>query len=408
MKRALLLLLVAAVPASAAVDFPKIVVLDERSPHLGLVAQVRDANLAELAPLSTNPQALRLRSLVDDVISGRATLPPEITRTSVPPEVAASDPVVASVAAHLDLEAGIYTVGAPGALVAIGRIGAPVVPQVPYVLPREVADGTCTMPTVQVFPAVTTTSGQPLKKSESYLKLDTSTCQFYASSKKEARRARMRTSINADGGARAARNGLISTPTSLNLSQPLGVFYGCAPHIIQCGQGNTNHYAKLYSRVYTPWGSIATNVLAQSYWKWDGTKSVCVNVGPTMYDAEYLDGPGDDDVRWEPRDCEDNRGEYCFGYQCPLQWTASTKAPNSTFRFWHDAIGFHRFHYFIPTIPGNPVPAGVKYDLYHWTRAEFLAEPTHGLFTGLSCQWGGNYGRGYPWYTYTGCFAANG
>ncbi|MEW6271995.1 MAG: hypothetical protein AB1689_22160 [Thermodesulfobacteriota bacterium] len=156
------------------------------------------------------------------------------------------------------------------------------------------------------------------------------------------------------------------------------------------------------SRVYGATGGIATNAVAQTYWFWDGQRSRCANVGGYMYDFVLLDGPGDLDVKWEPRNCSPNRGEYCQG-SCPLQWLASTQAPNSAFKFWAVTVGFHRFHYFIPA--GTPIPGGVQHDFYHFDRAEYLVEPTRAFFTGISCYAGGNYGRGFPWYQYHGCVA---
>ena len=40
---------------------------------------------------------------------------------------------------------------------------------------------------------------------------------------------------------------------------------------------------------------------------------------------------------------------------------------------------------------------------YHYTRVEYLVEPTRAFWKKLACGFGGNYGRGGPWYQYTGC-----
>lgn len=122
----LALVVIAALPTvSPARELPaRVVVLDEQSPHLALVAEVRDAfsdQLDAAQATSPGPEAPApvvegedssaqgiLKRLTREVIDGTLELPQ--------PRLAASgldytrDPLVAAVAADLDLEVGAYTV----------------------------------------------------------------------------------------------------------------------------------------------------------------------------------------------------------------------------------------------------------------------------------------------------------
>ncbi|MEK7650248.1 MAG: hypothetical protein AAB367_04825 [Patescibacteria group bacterium] len=393
----------------------RVVILDEGSPNLPIVQAVHaaypdgapeslQAQLAghdgslvmklagtegAIAPTAEAIDKVRLRLLVEQVKAGTLRLP-NAAMASTSTGSFVIDPTVAAVAADLDLEAGYYVVAIPGTRIGMGKI---------KVIPGATPEGHCEMPAVVQYPAIN--SGQ--SKSISVLTLNSLICEWSVATKKEWRKVRRQAKRRAEekfprfiftGEEEVSHAGVAGVAK-------LADFTGCSPRLNECG-GATNRFADLRSRIHNSWGRIATNVTAKSAWRWAGSNVACTNVLSYMYDLATFDGPGDLDIRWEPRDCDPRRGERCNS-TCPLDWLVSTRAPNATFSMWNVSVGFHRFHYFIPCCE-----AGVQHDLYHFTRAEFLARPDTPWWRGIACGSGGNYGRGFPWYQFTSCGAYNG
>lgn len=262
------------------------------------------------------------------------------------------------------------------------------------------------MPAIVIYPAVSDSFGRPRRAPRAAWGLDTSLCRYFVPTAREARIAKLYKPKLEERSVRDGTGSMFSgaeerpaeAQQADGTTAPQGLFFGCALlESYNCNNIATNHYAQVFSRIMDAAGTVATNAYGQHHWKWDGNRSVCANVGGRMYDKVIIDGPDNADLRYEPRECGKGNGdhflpEFCpGGNRCPLQWQASTLAPNSSFKFWGVAIGFHRFHYWIPANPY--IPSGTYHGLYHWTRAEYLVEPTTAFFSKVACGAGGDYGR---------------
>jgi hypothetical protein len=254
--------------------------------------------------------------------------------------------------------------------------------------------------------------GRHIQKPAAALKLDATLCQYVVPTAREARRVFNKAKHEEQRAIKLGQgqvfDGTGSLPAEGGAVADDTVLSSCNGFTVnQCGYGNTTSSARLYLRNFS--GSVVeTNVLSQSYWRWAGDHVDCTNANGSMFDHVLWEGPDVSDsgaaIRFEPRDCLPSRGEVCSQGSCPIQWAVSTRAwdTGNIQNLWNAAIGYHRFHYWIPEIPGVPFP-GIHHMLYHWLRTEFLVNAKHDTWAGTSCQEGGSYGAGFPFYTYQLC-----
>jgi len=412
----------------------RIVVLDERSPHLELVVAVRDAFAEQLDALSapaegggltlqtadakeSSPEGILMR-LTKEVLAGNLELPSVVALESGgAPDNA--DPLVAAVAGELDLEAGAFITAYEGTVFGIGQMSGTEA-SVP-VISGPAPQGTCSMPAVMVYPSVMDSRGLPRRRPRAAWAIDTTLCQYFVPTAREIRSAKLykrnveERSVRRGTGYffNAAEPRPVEGVQADGSASPQGLFQGCAIlEYYNCGSTPMNRYAQLFSRIHNAFGDVGTNTYVQHHWRWEGGRSLCANVGGRMYDRVFIDGPDLADLRWEPRECGRGSGdhalnEYCPGNnRCPLQWQASSLAPSPAFDFWGVGIGFHRLHSWIPA--GSPIPGGVYHGYYHWTRSEYLVEPSKAFFKKIACGAGGDYGRGWPAFQFHTCHSRAG